>query len=251
MGYDLFEVIMKICVIKQPAGLGDIFFTQKIAHDVLTGKKADLVIWPVIKEYSYLSDYLIGDKIFFVNEEEFFPFKNVYASETKDQISLRGELIYIPLQSADSLIKDVPVMQAKYKFYGLDYSDWKNFFNFKRNYERENKLIDYLGININEPFNLINRKFGSKNYAHLNNNIPIQVNNGFKNIEMEYLDFDNVFDWIGLMEKAVEIHTVDTVWCYLLAKLGNKNVTVYSRTKNQFFFSYVNGIFDSDWKFIL
>lgn len=242
---------MKICIIRQPAGLGDIFFTQKIAHDVLENKKADLILWPVIKEYAYLSNYLVEDKVFFFNEEECFPFKNTYLSDAKEIIDIKSELLYIPLQSADQVVIDVPVMQAKYKFYGLDYSNWKDRFNFNRDLSREQKLVEYLSLDLNEPFNLINRNFGSKNYAHLNNSVPIQVNNGFKNIEMEYLDFDNVFDWIGLMGRAVEIHTVDTVWCYLLAKLGIKNVTVYSRMKNPSFFSYVNGVFDPDWKYIL
>jgi hypothetical protein len=102
-----------------------------------------------------------------------------------------------------------------------------------------------------EPFNLINRNFGSKNYTYLNNKIAIELNNGFKNIVMEYLDFDNIFDWVGLMERAWEIHTVDTAWCYLLEKIGKKRVTVYSRMRDASFFNYVKGIFNPEWTYVL
>lgn len=240
----------KICLIRQPAGLGDIFFTQKIAQAILKSGEADRIIWPVIEEYKYLSNYLISEGVTFVSEQEAFPFKEVYASDYQ-QISNGPELLYIPLQHADRHIGDQPVMQAKYAYVHVPYSDWKDSFNFQRDFKRELYLINYLKVDLEKPFNLINRKFGSKNYAHLNNSVSIQLDNGIRNIEMDYLDFDNVFDWIGLMERAVEIHTVDTAWCYLLEKLGRNNVTVYSRNKNAHFFRYVNGIFNPKWNFVL
>ena len=250
MGNDLPQM-NKICLIKQPAGLGDIFFTQKIAQTILKKGLATEIIWPVIKEYTYLSNYLVSKNVTFVDENESFPFKEFYAADHKN-VHNGSELLYIPLQHADKHVPTSPIMQAKYAFVdGLPYSDWKDYFVFKRYLDRELKLINYLGIDLEEPFNLINRKFGSKNYAHLNNSVSISVTNGFKNIEMDYLDFDNVFDWLTLMERAVEIHTVDTAWCYILEKLGRGNVTVYSRLKNEAFFRYVNGIFNPNWKFIL
>ena len=64
--------------------------------------------------------------------------------------------------------------------------------------------------------------------------------------------FDNIFDWVGLVEKAKEIHTVDTVWCYLLYNMGIKNVTVYSRDPgNQNFFNYAKELFDKNWTYVL
>jgi len=68
---------------------------------------------------------------------------------------------------------------------------------------------------------------------------------------MEYLEFDNIFDWVGLLERADDIHTVDTVWCYFMEKLDIKKATVYSRNRNPRFFRYVQGIFNSDWTYIL
>ena len=68
---------------------------------------------------------------------------------------------------------------------------------------------------------------------------------------MEYLDFDNIFDWVGILEKADDIHTVDTVWCYFMEKLGIEKATVYSRNHDPNFFKYVVGIFNPKWVYIL
>jgi hypothetical protein len=237
----------KICLIRQPAGLGDIFFTQKIAKTVLKEKRADQVIWPVIKEYFYLSDYLIGDGIVYVDENVDFPFKGIYISDPSNIIDTE-ELLYIPLQRADRTIKNLPIMQTKFGLVNMIYSDWDAFLEFKRNYEREKILEAY--IKPQKPYTLINDSFGSKDYAYLNNKRETAIKENA--IFMKYLGFDNIFDWLGLIEGAQEIHTVDTAWCYLFKKLGIKNVTVYSRKPSDVnFFKYVYDIFDPDWKYVL
>lgn len=238
---------MKTCLIRQPAGLGDIFFSQKIAKEILREKKADQVIWPVIKEYSYLSEYLLGEGISYIDENESFPFQEIYFSDPHFIIN-NDELLYLPIQRAPAI--NCPIMQAKYKLVNISYDDWKNFFKFKRNLERETYLEKYLGIT-DEPFNLINDNFGSKN-SNRDNKISFEdVKNGYKSIRMDYNDFDNVFDWTGLMKKAAEVHTVDTAWCYLLEKIGKQKVTVYAREKNESFFCYVRDIFNPKWTYIL
>jgi hypothetical protein len=46
----------KTCIIYQPAGIGDVFFTQKISkHMIENGYD---VIWPVIKEILWIKDYI-------------------------------------------------------------------------------------------------------------------------------------------------------------------------------------------------
>lgn len=49
---------MKICQIRQPAGIGDIFFTQKIAHHYVD--KYYKEIWPVRSDLLWIHDYLIS-----------------------------------------------------------------------------------------------------------------------------------------------------------------------------------------------
>ena len=46
----------KICLIRQPAGIGDIFFTQKIVKDYIS--KGYTVIWPVIEQFEFIKDYV-------------------------------------------------------------------------------------------------------------------------------------------------------------------------------------------------
>jgi len=236
----------RTCIIRQPAGLGDIIFTQKIARNILEKNMADHIIWPVIKEYAYIADYLIDNKIKYINETESFPFKEIYLSNPRQIIDTK-DLLYIPLQIADSIFRDSPVMQAKYKMCNMDYSDWKDYFQFKRDRKREIFLEEHL--NITEPFILVNNNFGSKDYAYLKNNRNISIKGNC--VYMEYLEFDNIFDWVGLLERADDIHTVDTVWCYFMEKLDIKKATVYSRNRNPRFFRYVQGIFNSDWTYIL
>ena len=48
----------KICIINQPAGLGDILFCQKIAHVALQEFGCDKVVWPVSEVYNYLHEYI-------------------------------------------------------------------------------------------------------------------------------------------------------------------------------------------------
>jgi hypothetical protein len=139
-------------------------------------------------------------------------------------------------------------MQAKYAFLNMPFSDWENYLEIKRNYDREKILEDHLKPVT--PYVLVNHNFGSINYRYLNNKRAIDSKKN--SITMDYLGFDNIFDWIGMIERAEEIHTVDTVWCYLLHKMGIKNVTVYSRDPgNENFFRYAREIFNKNWIYIL
>ena len=47
---------MKPCLIKQPAGIGDIFFCQKIARYMMYHGYD--VIWPVLPSISWIKDYI-------------------------------------------------------------------------------------------------------------------------------------------------------------------------------------------------
>jgi len=58
----------KICLIRQPAGIGDIFFCQKIAKDCIT--KGYEVWWPVIPQFEFIKDYVKVDRLNFINENE-------------------------------------------------------------------------------------------------------------------------------------------------------------------------------------
>lgn len=213
----------KIAYITQPAGLGDILFCQKIARRAIEEFNCEKVIWDVLPEYHYLQDYIINNNVFF----------NVgYGLSLGRKIIDNDEMLYIPLLTSDRVVS-YPDPRAhgyiKYSFFNnTDWSDWKNYFEIKRNYERENKLIDKLGLDINEKYNLINPNFGTPPNFIKNDNIS--PNNEYKNIYMDILPDINIFDWLTILENATEIHTMETSLYYILEKLNiENNVYIYSK----------------------
>jgi hypothetical protein len=232
----------KICLIRQPAGIGDIFFTQKIAKDFIS--KGYTVVWPVISQFEFIKDYIKVDGIIFVNENADFPNRNIYMEGYSQPMTI-GDTVYLPIQHFDRHFPNDSVMHAKYKMMNMDSSDWVDYFEFERNIEREQKLIDHYGVQDKE-FVFVNRMYGSPPDSK-----PCIHMGQFENsIEMEYLGWDNLFDWIGLLLKAKHIYTVETSILYIISKLGLKNVTVYSR-HNPPSFHQVEHIFDKDLKYIL
>jgi hypothetical protein len=232
----------KICLIRQPAGIGDIFFTQKIAKSYIS--QGYTVIWPVISQFEFIKDYIKVDGLIFVNENADFLNRHIYMGGGSQPTTI-DETVYLPIQNFDRHFPNDSVMHAKYKMMDMDSSDWVNYFEFERNLEREQKLIDHYGAQDKE-FVFVNRMYGSPPDSK-----PCIHMGQFENsIEMEYLGWDNLFDWIGLLLKAKHIYTVETSILYIISKLGLKNVTVYSR-HNPPNFHQVEHIFDKDLTYIL
>jgi hypothetical protein len=247
----------KVCIIKQPAGIGDIFFCQKIAQSVLTETDCAKVIWPVASIYSYLKDYLIAEKVEFVDENVDFPYKNVYSSNNF-YMEQTDEYLFVPLQTSDYVQKvckchnnHLAHGHMKYDFCNVDYLDWKDYFNFKRDAEREDNLIKRIGLDITKPYNLINKNSGTyPNYGTRDDLIP---NNEYQNVYMEFYDDVNLFDWIKVFENAKEIHTVETSVYYILEKLNLENVYIYAKPTPQNRandFSYMKDHCSKKWKYI-
>jgi len=233
----------KTCIIRQPAGIGDIFFTQKIAKNLIS--QGYNIIWPVIEQFDFIKDYVKVDGLTFVNENTDFTHRNIYNEGYSKPVSFSEDLLYLPIQHFDRHFPNDSVMHAKYKMMNMDYSDWLEYFSFERNLEREQKLIDHYDVN-DKDFVLVNRNFGSPP-----NSKPCPHMGTYENsIEMEYLGWDNLFDWIGLLLKAKHIYTVETSILYIISKLGLKNVTVYSR-HNPPSFHQVEHMFDKDLNYVL
>jgi len=246
---------MKICLIRQPAGLGDILFTYKIAKKIIESNKADIVYWPVITEYAYLNEYLIDEKIIFVDVNTNFPFKSIYDEDTRNIVNTE-DLLYVPLQRADQIVPFNPetcnyFMYCKYELIGLDYSDWYAFVNITRNIKNEQRLLEY--FNYPSDYTLVNKTVGAPPNDRKITTIPDLINS----IEMKIKPTFNFFDWCVLFKNAKEIHTVETSLCYLLTLFSCKNVTVYSRHMpgDVFYqihkdFKYIKNIYPKTWKYI-
>jgi hypothetical protein len=232
---------MDSILIKQPAGLGDIFFTQKIAH-TLAEHYGCRVTWPVLDEFIWVKDYLIAPNVDFVPLSSDFKYKEVFEQPISDVIEIEDNCLYLPLQHADWQIPG-SVMEAKYKIVNMDFDNWADYFDFNRNEGRERDLFDLLELT-EENYIVTNRYFGSGKEGvctQINFNTPLKV------VEVDNIPGFTLFDWSYIMQCALQIHTVDTSWCYLFEKLALENgVNMYSRyTPSNWM--HIKNLFKSKW----
>lgn len=241
----------KICLINQPAGLGDILFCQKIAsHIIDLGYK---IIWPVVNQYHYISEYIQNPNIIFCQIEENFPGKDIFLQNGLEFIQT-DNFLYLPLNNADRVLSSKSMLYAKYDYCQLSPDNWQDYFEIKRNFSREKILIDYFNITPGEKYNIVNKTFATP--PNTITNQSIYSKNNFKTINMELLGWDIIFDWIGILEGAEEIHTVDTSLTLIMTKLNVKNVHIYERTNglganySQPNPDYIHkSLFCNDWKY--
>ena len=105
--------------INQPAGLGDIFFCQKIAETFIYNGYE--VYWPVKSSINWIGDYLINSKhVHYIDENQFIQPEDCYV---------------LTLDGAQNTV-GYPIMTAKYRLIDIDWTDWLEFFNFKRNEQK-------------------------------------------------------------------------------------------------------------------
>lgn len=197
---------MKTILILQAWGLGDIIWSQTIAHKFIqAGYK---VVWPVKNDYfeglcnAYPQIHWVPDSI--VRPEIF---------DIKEKIEFDGMTI-APIRWGDSYMK-VPykdVMIAKYMMYNINWKTWKNYAKWTRNFYTELELYKSLGLEPGEKYNLINTRFGSG----VERNIEIECSNGYRNVEMKVLPGYSLFDWTKILLEAQEIHSVSTALFYIL-----------------------------------
>lgn len=221
---------MKTCLINQPLGIGDICFAQKIANALhQSGYK---VTWPVPKELLYLNQYLIS---------------NVNFVETVPHTQVLDYDIVLNLQDADRYFAG-SVLTAKYKFCGLDWSDWFTFFNFRRNKEKENALFERLQLTKDEKYTFISRKWGSPpNF--LEKDVYFERDDN-RVVELEFIDGFNVFDWAGIVENSSQCSIVDSSLNYLIEKLDMKAGRRYLVSRfDPPDFSHIDGLF-TGWTYI-
>ena len=90
-------------------------------------------------------------------------------------------------------------MTSKYTFLGLDWADWTDYVKIKRHLEREAALE--AEFDLSEPYTLVNGRCSTGEL------------NIFTEMNMIYLDEKagySLFDWMGVIEKAERIITIDT-----------------------------------------
>ena len=210
---------MKICLICQHAGVGDVFFLQYVARKYLSmGYK---VIWPLKENILWIKNYITD--IDFCSQDDNFPGKEYYG---QDMIIISPQFVYLGLMNTHLWGNDygVPeedtcmVMQSKYLLQHLDWNNWQEGFQFNRNIDKENDLYyNVLGLKDNSKYVFVNKYANTENRK--NNNLVFPKFD-LSVINLEILDGFSLFDWCKVIENAQEIHTVHTSVPYLIDKLN-------------------------------
>ena len=236
-----------ICLIRQPAGLGDILVCLKIGYHMI-----DLgydVIWPVIPEYEYLSKYLITPWDFPVITDDYL-YKNMIKS---DRVYFDEHLLYLPLEKASLNIKnggDISrLFLEKYQLAKVSIDNWQNFVDIKRDKNREDFLYNFYDIRDTDEYIFVNKMFASPpNIQYININLDTE----YEIIEMRNLGSDNIFDWLKIIEYSQEIHTVQTSLQFIIEVLNFKQPKyIYPRIGLSSNFSYLDSVFNKDeWNYI-
>tara|TARA_R110000824_G_scaffold73866_5_gene188003 strand:+ start:11842 stop:12618 length:777 start_codon:yes stop_codon:yes gene_type:complete len=234
---------MKVCLIEQSAGLGDILFTLKIgAHYANEGYR---VIWPVQPVYANLNKYIKVEGIEFPCVHDVYDVKAQYERLKKTQISDVTEidgLLYVPLRRGffsdfginmrKTLDHEESNMLSKFGMCSLEHYGWSDYFDINRNYQKEEELSNRLGHDEADKIHLVNHRFGTPPRWHETLKKEIITPSGLKRAEMCILEGFNLFDWCGVMERAQKVDTVATSLVFLFEKISLNCVpTIHSRNK--------------------
>jgi hypothetical protein len=233
----------KICLIYQPAGIGDIFYTIGVAkHYKKLGYR---IIWPVVKEILYLNEYIDG--IEFYDWKGDFPKKEYYDADSLNIINTE-DFIFLPIHKSTDIIGGL-VMPSKYQLANVSYDTWKENFVWKRNTKKEDELYyDVLKLTDNEQYVLVNQNFVTPPRTMV---FPINIDTNHKMVSMSYIDGYNVLDWAKVIERANGIVTIDTCIQYMIEKLENKSEFFYCYLRNGINTYYqIKDLFSTPWIFL-
>jgi hypothetical protein len=218
-------------IINQPAGLGDIFFCQKIAETLIFNDYE--VYWPVKSSISWVGDYLTNSKpVHYCGENKFTQLEDAYI---------------ITLDGAQDIVGH-PIMTAKYRLVDIDWTDWLDFFNFKRNQQKEDELYyNVLGLKDGDEYTFINKYYGTPpDYLAYD----VEINPEERIINLEMLDNFTIFDWCKVIENASKISIIDTSLNYIIEKLVLKtnDLTCYCR-HGEYTHNQISFLFKKPWKY--
>jgi hypothetical protein len=223
----------------QPAGIGDIFFLLHIADTL--AKQGFNIKWPIAKNIKNIIKYLeIHENINFCDE------KLIFGQED----------FIINFSTADRLFSG-SLLQAKYKLandlgINVDFKNWSSSLRIKRDKEKEDYLFyNVLKLKDDDEYAFYNKNYGTPpDYKQKKN-----MKSSYKKIvDMFVSDNYTIFDWLKVVEKASEIHIVDSSLTYLIENLNifakDDNIHLYSRyteergTSNWF---HAEKLFKKNW----
>ena len=235
---------MKI-FIDQPHGIGDYLFIQKIAKHY-AGKGLDVVV-PILDRIKWVADYLephpkISCPVLGTDYEFSNDFTNLHNQTSKNPfkspVKFADKFVFLPVGSSYQAVKG-SMMTSKYSFLGLDWSDWADYVKIIRNQRRESELEAQLGIH--GSYSLVNGRCSTG---------EMEINTELKAVYLREIEGFTLFDWIGIIEKAERVITIDTSLVLLCEVLKlQKPLYVISRYK-PVSFEPIEKILKLPWKFI-
>lgn len=230
---------MNDAVILQTFGIGDVIFSQTAIELYRTKESINRIFWPVRPEWieglqrAYPKITFIDHRTSGVDFE-----RKDWHSQTLIHEGKSILVENIPLRWCVQLMK-VPYqdcMKAKYTMFREDWQKWRKYGMFKRDAVREAKLFRLLGLQMNEPYVLENRRFRQDESGIIQTKAKDTCySNAWRHVEMRSILGFSLFDWAGVIENAREIHTVSTSIIYifeLLAKL-RPQIFIYIRKPDE------------------
>ena len=174
---------MSVCVINQPAGLGDIFYSQKIAKEILKCNKANKIIWPVLDHFIYLKNYLEYNGIEYIEQSKFtIPKDSIEVNLHTADHRYSGSVMSPP----NSLKHNIPYYGNK-DIVDINFYPDVNLFDWCRILEDaseihlvETSFIYILEkLNLKSKNNLLYSRFKPANFTHIKH-IPQNINWKYK-----------------------------------------------------------------------
>ena len=210
----------KKLILNQFKGIGDVIFSMTLIKNL--AKDDYEIVWPV--EHYFLEGLKLAyPDITFVSKHEMnINYENFEDFETEEyrQVPLRyiGDITRTPWYEC---------MYEKYKYYNMDYSNWKELAMFNRDSDKEIRLFNLLGLNNGEKYNLICPYFGSE----FNHRLDIKPQNDFKTIEMRNVEGFSLFDWSYVIENSHTLHIPNSAPILIVELLNPKSeeIHLYSR----------------------
>lgn len=259
----------KICLIHQPAGIGDILYTLQIAS--IFNARGYRIIWPIIDQYCWLPDRLQLSSVEFVSESSDYIFKSYSLQRYPEIFEDESSNLYVPLSKStlNSCGRQYPLMLSKYGMLGLEKisRSWHYFVSIERNLDKEQLVVDHYQLDLSSDYIFCNNMIGSPD-GHLQelpemkvaierikscSNLPILYN--------EFIDRTTLFDFIPILMAAKEVHLPNSALTWLVEYLVQRGLTradqkrfCYPRDRCNPIndnYKYIKGCWDeSNWFFV-
>lgn len=218
---------MKKCVIQQGAGLGDIFFTQKVAHHYR--ELGYEIVWPIADSIMWLKDYIPN-----ITWVDYWQYRNSHPNFMDRGINEDAEG-NLNVNLGDSHHSHGgKIMASKITMCGIPWEDWADYFKPEWNLEKAERLYyDVLGLSYGQEYILKSCTYSTPPDTKRH---EFDINTDKQIVELRLIDGYTLIDWWLVIEKASEIYVVDSAINYLMEVLGlesDHTVVLAARNKSE------------------